>query len=364
MSTAHTSPLKKLGDLSAEEILAIPIQEPEQVFARSADEITNTYREFVKKWFPDVNHHPKAADVFRHVTTLREKAKEKLVKGTWSEAGYVTTRLKDGRTLRIKSDKKFDFELGTAHISANAINYVINREHADLFQNAIKRIGALTFLKNGKPDAKLKDVYSPSLPIAYKTYETDDTFILTVKKKPDDIRLRDLLPRLPKDTCAKHVAWITSRLHEMVRYLDHAGISHNAITLDTVFASPSDHTIGLFGGWWYAAAFGEPLKAVPGETTDYLPDTGSKPILADGKPDREMIRAAARELLGDRGGTRLIATKAAPQPMTSYLRMPSSGNAQKDIQDWYQSVLPPSFGARRFTELPLSYSDIYQPVGG
>jgi hypothetical protein len=254
--------------------------------------------------------------------------------------------------------------LGTAHFSPTTITYVIGREHTALVRNAVRRIGALAFLDDdNKPDEKIKDVYAPCLPTTFKTYETDNAFILAVRKRSDDVRLRDLLPLIPKENLAKHVAWITSRMHEMVRYLDHAGITHNAITLDTVFASPSKHTIGLFGGWWYARPFGEQMTFVPGETTEFLPDIDGKPILADGKPDREMIRAAARELLGDRDGTRLTALKTAPQTMIDYLRLPSSGNPQTDLHDWYQTVLPKSFGARRFTELPVSYSDVYQPGG-
>ena len=351
--------------MTADEILAIPAKEPEQIFPRSADEITALYRSFVKKWFPDVNPDPKASDVFKHVTELREKAKEKLAKGTWQEAGYLTTHLKDGRNLRIRSDASYEFELGSAHISPTAIAYVVDRQFTDLFQNAVKQISALTFLNDkGALDTKMKDVYGPNLPTVFKIYEADDALILVIKKRADDVRLRDLFSHLPTDTKDKHVAWITSRLHEMVRYLDHAGVAHNAITLDNVFASPSQHTIGLLGGWWYTAPFGEALQAVPGEATEFLPDVSSKAILADGKPDREMIRAAARELLGDRGGTRLTRAKPAPQPMIDYLRMPSSGDAQKDLQDWYQTILPKSFGVRRFTELHVSYSDVYQPKGG
>jgi hypothetical protein len=365
MSNAHANASKTPGDLTAEEILAIPEQEPERLYSRNADDITHIFRNLAKKWFPDLNHTPLASDVFRHITTLRESAEKKVAKGTWQEAGYLTLRLKDGHILRIRSDARFDFELGAAHISPTTVTYVVERQYADLFQNAVKRISALAFLNDeGKPDAKMAGAYAPCLPTDFKTFETDDALILTVRKRSNDVRLRDLLPHLPKDARDKHVAWITSRLLEIARYLDHAGIAHNAVTLNTVFASPSQHTVGLFGGWWYAVPFGEVLGAVPGETMDFLPDTGGKPVLADGKPDREMIRAAALELLGDRGGTRLTAGKAAPQPMIDFLRTPSCGDAQKDLHDWYQTVLPKSFGARRFTELRVDYSDVYQPRGG
>ncbi|MDR3450825.1 MAG: hypothetical protein P4M15_13970 [Alphaproteobacteria bacterium] len=349
--------------LTADQILAIDEKKPELLFAADTAEVTRAYHALAKKWFPDLNPDPKASDVFRHIKTLRDKAEEKLAAHTWQEAGYASLRLKTGKTLRIRSDASFDFELGTLHVSPTTLTYVVGTPYADLFKNAVTRIGALAFTgDDGKPDAKMKETYAPSLPVDFKSYEGENAFILAVRKRPDDIRLRDLLPRLPDDTRAKHAAWITSRLLEMTRYLDHAGIAHNAITPDTVFVSPSTHTIGLFGGWWYAAPYGTPLTAVLAETAEFLPDDG-QPVLASGKPDREMARASAREMLGDRVGTRLTALKPAPQPMIDYLRQPANGEAQKDLQDWYQTVLPKSFGARRFTELKVAYSDVYKPGG-
>ena len=342
--------------LSAYQILAI--QEPERLFMQDLDQVKSTYRALSKLWFPDLNKAKNASEVFQHITKLREKAEEKLANGTWQEAGSYTCRLKNGKIFRVSSDVSRPFDLGTMHISKNTITYVVKQEYADLFKNAVAAIGAIQFT-----DDKMKNVYEHRLPIAHKTFEAEDALILTVQKHADDVCLRDLLKHIPKKDLDRHAAWITSRMHEMVRFLDHNGIAHNAITLDNLFVSPAGHTAALIGGWWYAAKFGDALKAVPGEALDLLPDAGGKPIPASGAIDRELIRAAAREVLGDRGGTRLVALKAAPQPMLDYLRMPSSGKAQQDLQDWYQSVLQKSFGARRFIELKVSYRDVYQPGG-
>jgi hypothetical protein len=356
------APVTAFEKLTAAQILALDEKTPERLFPRDEAEVKRIYHGLAKIWYPDVNPDPLAADVFKRLAALHEAAKQKLTNNTWQEPGTFTCHLKSGKTFRVRSDAVRDFELGTLHVSPTTITYVVDRQYADLFQNAVQRIKALAFLDDkGKPSAKMKEVYAPCLPTVFKTYEAESAFILTIKKRPDDVRLRDLLPHLPKDTRDRHVAWITSRMLEMGRYLDHAGLTHNAMTLDTVFASPSGHTIGLFGGWWYAAPFGTPLTAVPGEATEFLPDTGSNPVYADGTPDREMIRAAARELLGDRGGTRFTMSKPAPQPMIDFLRLPSSGSAQNDLHDWYQDFLPRSFGPRRFTKLPVTYSDVYQP---
>lgn len=361
-----SAPVSKPEELTAAALLRIKVDEPERLFPPSAEEIKRIYRLLAKIWHPDYNKSPEAKDVFTHLNQLHEKAEEKLANNNWAEPGFFSYKLKDGKTLRVPSDvrREFDDGLGTMHIGPTTITYVVGRANEDLFQNAIQQIRGITFLDNDqRPDTKIEKTLKRCLPTDFKTYETDDAFILTIRKKPDDILLRDLLPLLPGDKRAAHIAWIMSRMHQMVRYLDHTGITHNAITLDTVFVSPREHSIGLFGGWWYAARYGAVLSSVPAEATEFLPNTGGKPILAYGKIDREMIRAAGREMLGDRGGTRLLMSKAAPQPMIDYLRLLSSGDAQKDFTEWYQNVLPKSFGARRFTELHVNYSDVYQPGG-
>ena len=353
-----TAPKKDPLTLTAEELLKIDENQPEKLFPRDTDGIKALYRALARQWHPDANHSKQAPDVLTHINLLHAKAKDKLAHDTWQEAGIFTCKLKDGKTFRVRSDASHDFELGTLHISPTTATYVVKKDYEDLFKNALTHIQSFKFA-----DDKMRTVYTQSLPIIHKTYESADAFILTVKKRSDDILLRDLYPHLPKDTRDKHVTWIMSRLQEMVRYLDYSGIAHNAITLDTVFASPSQHSIGLFGGWWYAKPFGEKMDYVPAAAVDYLPDTRGKAYTAVNHVDAEMVKAAGRELLGDRGGTRLPMLKTAPQPMIDFLRLPSTGNAQKDLVQWYQEVLPKSFGARRFTELPITYSDIYQPGG-
>ncbi|MDX2027788.1 MAG: hypothetical protein SFW62_04050, partial [Alphaproteobacteria bacterium] len=238
------------------------------------------------------------------------------------------------------------------------ITYAVKKEYEDLFKGAVTMIGNLEFA-----DDKMRKIYENCLPTAFKTYEGEDSLILTVRKGSDYILMRDLMPAMPTDNLDRHVAWEMGRLHDMARYLDYAGIVHNDITPDTVFVSPKDHSVGLFGGWWYAVRTDEPLKAIPAAAEEFVSDDSLTSGQPDPRTDLEMIRACGRELLGDRGGTRLPMLKNAPAPMIDYLRQPSSGSAQKDLENWYQQVLPASFGARRFVKLPISYSDIYQPKG-
>ena len=59
-------------------------------------------------------------------------------------------------------------------------------------------------------------------------------------------------------------------------------------------------------------------------------------------------------------GARLARAGAAPAPMIDWLRLPASNDPIEDYRTWRTRVLPDSFGARRFVELPLTQSDIYR----
>ena len=50
---------------------------------------------------------------------------------------------------------------------------------------------------------------------------------------------------------------------------------------------------------------------------------------------------------------------AAAQAMIEWLRLPAFDDPIDEYRTWRTQVLHDSFGARRFAELPLTQSDIY-----
>jgi len=341
--------------LTANAILKIDRNEPERLFPKDEAEDKKLYRKLAIQWHPDRNKTPDAAVVFTHIEALHTAAKEKRANDTWQAPGLFTCKLENGKTFRVRADAVRPFDIGTLYINPTTATYVVKKDYVELFENGLSAIKNLNF-----PDVRIKEVYYSRVPAEHKVYRAIDANIMTVRKQPDDILLRDLIPHLPPKGLDRHVAWITSRLHELVRFLDFNDLTHNAITADTLFVSPENHTAALFGGWWYAAHGGKVIEYAAEESLDYLPQT--TPVLANTKLDLDMVRAISRELLGDRGGTRFLMTKPAPEPMLYYLRSLSSGVAQKDLETWYEKVLPKSFGPRRFEKLDVSYNDVYSPA--
>jgi len=272
---------KAATELTAKEILSIPLTEPEWIFPQDKDGITSLRRELAKKWHPDINKDPQASDAFQHASALSKSAEEKLESGSWHEPGKMQIHLSNGKTLKVNYLKRHDFELGEFYIGKNSVTYVVRGSYSDLYNNAVRTIEGLKFAND-----KMKKGFATYLPkILKKATARNGNQILIVERDPNMILMRDYLDHAKGKTDPKHVAWMMSRLHNMTAYLEWSGLTHNGMTLDTCFIlpkdhsfkrtkkkriAPKDHSVGVLGGWWYAAPIGGEKFWLPGKTREYV----------------------------------------------------------------------------------------------
>jgi hypothetical protein len=358
--------------LSAAQILAIPMNEPERIFPNDLKGIKGIKKALSLKWHPDKNPDAKAGDVLSHIIQLSEKAERKVELGTWSTPGVVEFSAKDKGGIRFQYLKKHDFELGKFYLTSEKIVYVVRPEHAELFDNAIETLKGLKFANNSMRDGF--DVYFPKI-VKHFEAKTGDR-ILVVERHPDSILLRDYFNYASGAVPPVHVAWMMSRLHNFTSYLQWAGLTHNGLTLDNCLIipkdrhfkrdnthpiAPKDHTVVVAGGWWYAAPVGKDLKALPPAVMNYVPRSVLSTGIADAQIDRTMIRVMGRQMLGDATGVRLQHNKDIPRPMADWLLMPGSGDAIDDFVTWRKKILTDSFGPQKFVELDVRPNDVYQP---
>jgi hypothetical protein len=359
--------MRDVQTLSAEKLLGIPEAEPERLFSRDAVAAKSEFKRLAMRWHPDRNRDNAAAeDVFTHVDALFKSAIYKIEKGGWhepvvkiedEEPNVLLLRADTGRQTikRIRYRKHVPFELGDCYIGRTIVTYVVKNDYADLFENARRIIAGFRY-----GSGAMRDEVCRSLPAIESIFHAGDRCVMVVRKAPDLVRLRDVLDRVGGRLDPRQVAWIGSTLHNLACYLGWAQLTHNALSLESYFISPPDHSGALLGGWWYAKPEGARLDALPSATTRYCPPDVLRDKRADARTDLELVRAIARELLGDGSGMRLAAERLAPPPMTDWLRHPTSGCAIADYRQWSEIILPASFGTRRFTKLDLSASDIYK----
>ena len=340
--------------LSAEALLAIRPSEPERLFTGDETTAKQEFRALVSLWHPDRCPAAETTAVFQHINRLYDAAVRKLRGGIWQTPGLLVLRATDGATYKIRYRKERAFELGRLFVGGEIVAYVVAKEHADLFQNALRIIGRLPCA-----DARMAAEVQRCLPEIVRHFETDEGRVLVLRKTPDLVLLRDLLDRCGGRLDARHVAWIVSSLLNLACYLDYARLAHNAILADTWFVSPPQHAGALIGGWWYAVRQGERMRAAPAATVQYAPFEVMDRRRGDIRTDLELIRTLGRELLGDATGLRLEREKAAPRPMLDWLRLPAGNSALHDYQIWMNRVLKDSFGKRRFVKLDISAEDLY-----
>ena len=340
--------------LSAEALLAIRPSEPERLFTGDADTAKQEFRALVSRWHPDRGPNAGATAVFQHVNRLYVAAVRKLRGGIWQTPGLLALRATDGATYKIRYRKEHEFELGRLFVGGEIVAYVVEKEHADLFQNALQTIDRLP-CANPRMAAEV----GRYLPESVRHFETGDQRVLVLRKPPNLVLLRDVLDHCGGRMDACHVAWIVSSLLNVACYLDYARLAHNAILPDTCFISPSQHSGALLGGWWYAVRQGERMRAAPIAAVQYAPFDVMDRQRGDHRTDLELIRALGRELLGDATGARLAREKAAPRPMLNWLCLPAGDSAVRDYQTWMNQVLKDSFGERRFVKLDVTTEDLY-----
>lgn len=342
--------------MTADEILAIPADQPERLFS-GPDKLKLEYRQLAKAWHPDSNKDPAASDVAARINALFAEAQKKAAIGRWDTPNQMV--LKDawtGKTFKIGFRRKIPFELGEMLYGRTKVLFLIRSEFKDLFEAAHATIEDFKFGSD-----RMRAEMTKYLPVFRNRFETKDGLCAYFMDKTEDVfLLRDVQTHFGGRMDPRHVAWIMSALLNIACYLEYAKITHNGITADTVFISPKYHSALLFGGWWYSTKVGHKIAALPDGTRRLAPPDMLRHKKGDPTLDLVSIRAIGRDLLGDITGMTLLST-LAPAPMVNFLRSHPSSSARQDYAHWGK-VLEASFGPRRFTELVITENDIFKGV--
>src|SRR5574343_489425 len=345
--------MKDVISFTADEILSIPTDAPEKIFSGDADKAKQEYKRLVSKWHPDQNANVDD-DVIAHVNVLYDLAKLRLALGDWVTPGLLSIKSESGKTYELKYRSKRDFELGEIFIGNKIIAYSFYKENEDLFKIGVDHLRNVKFA-----DSKMETEFKKLFPKLIETVSTSDRVVAIFSKTADQLFLSDVLDHFNGKIDPKHVAWIISRLYNLVCFMKYSGLVFSGLTLDACLISPEFHTVSLPGGWWYTTRKGTKLTALPINAVNFGPDDMLDSELSDPRVDLEMIKAIGRELLGDINGSKLLMDKSIPAPMLTGLRQAAGDDAFKEYDMWQNKVLIDSFGPRRFTELKLTADDLY-----
>ncbi|KVP17161.1 hypothetical protein [Burkholderia ubonensis] len=341
-------------NLSADDILAIPLDMPERLFS-SADAAEKEARQLFKRWHPDHCSDPRAGDVFDWLRKLDAAADSKIAQGVWETPGLLRITSTSGSQFELRYASKTALEVGTMYVGRSVVAFDIPTDNLDLLANAERQLAALTYANEA-----MRREFARYFPAIERKVDTPTGAVLLLKKDPGVLLLQDVLDHYKGKLPARHVAWVISRLLNIACYLEMQGkVSHNAIGPDTVFISPAEHTAHLFGGWWFAAGLGTPLKAASQRMMLFAPPDVLQKKVGDSRTDMEMIQALGRELLGDATGVRLAKDSAVPAAMVDWLQLSTHQSAVATYRDWQERVLVEAFGPRKFVPMELTHEMLY-----
>lgn len=326
----------------------LAVEHPGDLFSGNKNTLKSEYDALLHKYHPDKNKSPKAQDEFIHLQAIYTLAQKGLEEGLWETRNTLQCS-----SYRMRFHRKLEFPLGRMYVGDTHLTYLIEKKYENLWSNA------LNIIKNFKyPNDKMKQEMSRYLPSIRVSFDIPNYFGLVLNKTADLLLLRDIPTTIPD--WDRHVAWIISTLHNLMCYLEFAGLTHNDISLDTYFVSPEHHSGALLGGWWYSCKKGERLTSVPKTSYELFSSKMKKTQIADHSLDKELLRALGRELLGDRTGARLLSGGTpAPPPVINWLRCATSKTAIEEYTLW-DKVLTQGYGKKRFVPMDVSAKTIYK----
>ena len=354
--------MKRIYDkinLTAEQILAVSPNAPEKLFSGNLETARSEYHDLSRRWHPDHNRHPQATAVFQRIAELYRKTQELIKAKLWRGAGILELPVAGSGAAasayrQMNYFKSVKFELGDLYIAERELAFSVERQYADLFENARRHIAGFRFA-----DISMRKEIERNLPGKPEYLATSERLIMILPKTPDMILLGDLFEYFGGSIDARHVGWIINSLHNLACYFEYAGIVHHDISPHTFFVSPEFHSGMLLGGWWYARLAGEKISALPSRTINIAPPDVIRRKQADGRVDLELIRQTARELLGVANGAKTNTNGKIPPAMARWINGATSGSAVTDYELW-KNVLEMDFGKPRFVRLDIEPGAVYE----
>lgn len=335
-------------NLSAAQILALPIARPEKLFEDVAV-IDATYKSLAKTWHPDLNTDPKASDVLAHINVMYSRAKTLIMMGAWGSVAVLNIKTPTNVNKTFHYQGVRPFELGEIYICASWIVFACEKRYS-LFCDRF--VANSKFFKFGNADMKAQMV--DHLPFLVERYEDEDRIYIAVATNKPYVRLADLIES-QVSIDPKHVAWILSRMYGTACYLEYSGIRHLDISPESFFIVPETHEGALFGGWFYAAMKGDKPLGMPNRIS--LADPKNMPTSLI---HLSMIKEAGKKLFKANSFYQLKKL-SIPAEIRDWLMMPSGDNPFREYERW-EATLVKAFGKRRFTEMKVSVTDVYKEI--
>lgn len=237
------------------------------------------------------------------------------------------------------------FELGRYFVDKNCILYQLRPQFAYLGNDMIARTKEISYA-----DEKMEMYFKQTFPHVFNTFTTKEGYRCFAVKKLSSIYPLECINnyyhgRIPKE----HIAWIITRLLNIVYLLNSQNLSSNSILLDRCFINPEQHTVHLYG-MFYINHFNEKTPNLLKSNFKFLDRDIANSGISCQKIDIDSIKHLGFLLYGFSANT----------PMGRFFQSETENNPdmQKILDEWEQ-VKKETFGPPKFIEMNLDETKIY-----
>lgn len=324
---------------SAQEILAM---NDRQLFPDIAG-LDSAFRQMARVWHPDHNHASNAAQVFAHITQMRDKAKHRGVMPS------VLFERANGSSFKMEYLRAMSADGCGIYIGGSSVAYLVDAKDADLADRA--QVRKWSYANSG-----MKTEMERFLPNQARYEELIGGRLFVYRRTPDQVLMRDLMTS-QGPIAPEHVCWMVTRMMNIACYLEYAGVSHLSLSPDFLLVSLEHHGVSLTGPTLYATTFDKRPLAATKRTIEAIPSLRDADSKADSRLDRQLIRQTALELLGDPSGNRIRSNPNIRPEVVRWLSGSPPLSAVADYESWEKSL-----GVRKFVKYPKTAQDIYAAI--
>lgn len=308
--------------------------------------IKQQYREYLKFFHPDLHNGENQYIVAtQKINELYKKAIYLIENNKWEKSNNIFINMPNGKKIVARYSYKKDFELGSFYVCRKNVIYIIKKEFKKFFDN----MNIEKNFENINPTLKQNfDIFIPK--VKYKFFDGEN-YIIIFEKTEDLIPLNVLYEEYNKFIPDKHVAWIISRLSNLCCLFKMARLVHCGIDIENIFVSPENHTLVLFGGWWYTVKINERLIGTTSNIFSCIPIYSKSKKVAREDIDLQSVKMVGKFLT--KNNTNL------PKPFKKWLESGSSTNGVLEFGKWDQA-LKDSYGERKFVKCNFDYKNFYK----
>lgn len=292
------------------------------------------YMALMLKYHPDKCSDPRASEASAVINELFGKLKK--AHSTQEKIFHCRDR-----AIGIKYLMAMKQEYGMEYVGESNVYFLIEDDFADCFTRSEARSDF--FFREYLPQQILAqaDVF---LPFVTNAFNTEEGLLVETCKRQEELPLTRILDFYGGHIDSRHAAWIISRLLGICCYAEAKGIVWNCLAEENLFINPTEHTVRVGGGWWFAAREGSRMTGVQSSVFASMPGTDGT---AQHINDLECVKALARRILPD----------DAPDAVKRYAESICSSSATEEMEKWEDTIIA-GFGGRRFTQLNVRLPDI------